>query len=125
MKKTFLFTVVALLLITSFIFSCSKSDSGGTTSTPNGSNLVNISMIDMTFSPATVTVTKGTIVQWQNNDPYPHHIKSNDGDSTSFESADIPGTSTSTNSGGGYYGGSGTSTIPGGTFAYTTDTVGT
>jgi plastocyanin len=126
MRKTCLFAIAALLLIISYTqFSCSKSSSGATPNSGGSStSTVIINMSNMTFSPAMVTVAKGTIIQWQNNDPYAHHVKSNDGDSTSFESADIPGTSTTT-SGGGYYGGTTTTTVPGGTFLYTTNAVGT
>jgi plastocyanin len=125
MRKTSLFAIVAFLLIISYTqFSCSKSNSGTPNSGGNSPVTVTISMINMTFSPATVTVAKGTIIQWQNNDPYPHHVKSNDGDSTSFESGDIPGTSTTT-TGGGYYGGTTTTTVPGGTYLYTANVVGT
>ena len=41
-----------------------------------------ISIKNFVFSPATITIAKGTIVTWVNNDSAPHQIKSD-----SFESA--------------------------------------
>src|SRR5262249_24070687 len=60
------------------------SGGGGGTTTTN-----TISMSNMTFTPATKTVTKGTVVTWKNNDNYAHTVTSNDG--TSFSSGNING----------------------------------
>jgi plastocyanin len=43
----------------------------------------------MTFSPASKTVAKGTLVKWVNNDSYAHTVTANDG--TSFDSGNIAG----------------------------------
>jgi plastocyanin len=102
--KTRNFQNVSLLLcaIVFVQFSCGKggysnSGGGGVNNNPNG-----ISMTNMTFSPSTKTVTKGTVVTWTNNDSFAHTVTSNDG--TSFDSGVING---------------------GGTYSYTANTVGT
>ena len=56
----------------------------------------------MAYSPASLTVTKGTVVKWVNDDSYPHTAASNDG--TTFDSGNI---------------------AAGSSFSYTANTVGT
>jgi len=69
-------------------FACAKSSGYSNSNPPAGGNTGNgISMINMTFSPATKTVAKGTVVTWTNNDGYDHTVTSNDG--TSFNSGNI------------------------------------
>lgn len=93
--KTKNFPVLLILSAMIFLigFYCSKgggySNSGGSggNGNPNG-----ISMINMTFSPASKTVTKGTVVTWTNNDGYSHTVTSND--STSFNSGIVTAGST-------------------------------
>lgn len=46
----------------------------------------------MSFSPATKTVAKGTVVKWTNSDSYAHTVTSDDG--TTFDSDNIGGGST-------------------------------
>ena len=102
-KKNF-FKLIGLIAITGLItFSCSKGSSYNASTPPSGGNSpVKITMSNMAFSPATVTVTKGTVIKWQNDDAYAHTVNSNDG--TTFSSGTIDG---------------------GGTFNYTTTTAGT
>ena len=89
--KTKIFIVSALAFASLFIaFSCGKS--GGysySNSNPpaGGSTGSGISMMNMSYSPATKTVAKGTVVTWTNNDGYAHTVTSNDG--TSFNSGNI------------------------------------
>src|SRR5512143_574410 len=90
MKTRNLFIVSVLVCFTVFIgYSCGKN-SGYSYSNPpagGGSTGSGISMTNMTFSPPTKTVAKGTVVIWTNNDPYAHTVTSNDG--TSFNSGNI------------------------------------
>lgn len=90
MKTRNLFIVNALVCFTLFIaYSCGKSSGYSYSNTPAGGGNTGsgISMTNMTFSPATKTVAKGTVVIWTNNDPYAHTVTSNDG--TSFNSGNI------------------------------------
>jgi plastocyanin len=96
MKSKNFFFVSAVICVSLFIsMSCGKSSGsaygnsggsggGGGTTTSN-----TITMSNMTFTPATKTVTKGTIVKWTNNDSYAHTVTSNDG--SSFSSGTIAG----------------------------------
>jgi plastocyanin len=82
-------SVVSLSLLFSIILvSCSKS-SGTSNNTPPEPNTVSI--INMTFTPATITVTAGTKVTWKNNDNMTHTVTAND---DSYDSGNIgPGSS--------------------------------
>ena len=87
MKPKFLFIVSALTCATLFI-SCGKSNGYSSSNPPaGGSTGSGISMMNMTYSPATKTVAKGTVVVWTNNDGYAHTVTSNDG--TTFNSGNI------------------------------------
>jgi plastocyanin len=96
--------ISSLVLLTGIIMtigiSCSKNSSNNYNSNPPVTN--DISAYNMSFSPATKTVTKGTVVTWKNNDSYPHTVTSNDG--TTFNSGNIAG---------------------GGSYSYTANTAGT
>jgi len=102
-KKNF-FKLIGIIAITGFItFSCKKGNSyAAPAPSPDGTSPVLITMYNMAFSPATVTVTKGTVIKWQNDDSYAHTVNSNDG--TTFSSGNIAG---------------------GGSYTYTTTVVGT
>ncbi len=104
MNKKFFFKLIGLIAITGLIgYSCSKGSSYTAPTQPSdGTSPVKITMYNMTFSPASVTVTKGTVVKWQNDDGYAHTVDSNDG--TTFSSGTING---------------------GGSFSYTTTVAGT
>jgi plastocyanin len=76
--------VVTLSLLLSTIFvSCSKSSSNNNNSSaaPN-----TVSIINMAFTPATITVTAGATVTWKNNDNMTHTVT---GDDNSFDSGGI------------------------------------
>lgn len=103
MKKKYLIVFICIISVSLLIgFACSKKSSSN--SNPSGGNNApaEISMYNMTFSPASKSVKLGTIVKWTNNDGYTHTVTSNDG--TTFNSGDISG---------------------GGTYSYTTTTTGT
>jgi plastocyanin len=103
MNKKKYFKIIGLIAITGLIvFSCTKGSSYTTPAPPDGTSPVPITMYNMTFAPASVTVTKGTVVKWQNNDTYAHTVDSNDG--STFSSGNING---------------------GGSFSYTTTVAGT
>ena len=89
MKTKNLLIVGAFACVTLFIGSSCGKSSGYSYSNPPavGNTGSGISMINMTFSPATKTVAIGTVVTWTNNDGYAHTVTSNDG--TSFDSGTI------------------------------------
>ena len=103
--------MIGLIAISGMIlFACQKNSSytppamqpptGDTSNT--GTATTSITMYNMAFSPSTVTVKKGAVVKWTNDDGYAHTVNSNDG--TTFSSGNIAG---------------------GGTFTYTATTPGT
>lgn len=52
--------------------------------------VVNVSLINTTFDPMSVTVAAGTTVVWTNNDTRAHTVTSDPGDPVSFDSGNIP-----------------------------------
>jgi plastocyanin len=62
----------------------SSNSSGSNTNTGTGTNAV--TMQNMSFSPTSLTVTKGTTVTWTNNDNTTHTVTADD---NSFNSGDI------------------------------------
>jgi plastocyanin len=91
MKKSNYWNLAALIL-TSVIFglSCSKSDSsyGNSNNNTTGGGTGNtISIYGMSYSPASKTVAKGTVVKWINDDNYAHTVTSDDG--STFDSGNI------------------------------------
>lgn len=84
-KNIFLSMIVTVVIIIST--SCSKSSN---TAAPAGtpgtaSNVVTIA--NMSFSPATITVKAGTTVTWKNTDGFAHTVTSDDG--TNFNSGNL------------------------------------
>ncbi|MEP6713137.1 MAG: plastocyanin/azurin family copper-binding protein [Ferruginibacter sp.] len=109
MKKNFVLKIIGLIIITGLIiFSCSKGSSSNSGYTPPppppppGGGAAQVTMHNMAFAPASLTVTKGAVVKWQNDDGFAHTVTSNDG--STFGSTTIAG---------------------GGSFSYTTTVVGT
>jgi len=87
MKNKILHLYIFLLLISAMaIVSCGKSSGYGsnTTTPPPVANAVSI--VNMSFTPATLTVSVGTTVTWTNNDGMTHTVTS---DASSFDSGDI------------------------------------
>jgi plastocyanin len=89
MKNKIVYLSILLLAISSvLVYSCGKSGGGyGSTTNPpptGGGNAVSI--VGMSFSPASLTVTKGATVTWTNNDAIDHTVTANDG---SFDSGHI------------------------------------
>lgn len=76
MKNLLCMLAVALLLT-----ACNKEDK---TASPISTT---ISMAGMAFSPSAVSVSKGTVVRWTNNDSSPHTATSDDG--TTFNSGNM------------------------------------
>ncbi len=64
-----------------FAFSSCRKDSsnpyGGSSSNPPGPNTV--TMVNIAFSPSSLTVTRGTTVTWKNNDGVAHTSTSDTG----------------------------------------------
>ncbi|MBZ5856388.1 plastocyanin/azurin family copper-binding protein [Flavihumibacter profundi] len=98
---------LATLILTSLVLGLSCSKSSGTngynnTPTGGGATGATITISGMTFTPASKTVAKGTVVKWTNSDTYAHTATSNDG--MTFDSGNIAG---------------------GSSYSYTANTVGT
>ena len=92
--KTKSFILAAALITIGFVtgISCSKSGSGyNNTPTPPVS-AGDIQIYNMKYSPATLTVKKGTTVKWKNTDGYAHTATSNDG--ITFDTGNIAGGAT-------------------------------
>src|ERR1051326_3893190 len=88
--KNFLSGYVLSCMILVFMVSCGKGSGYSNSGTTGGNNNPNgIVMANMTFSPASKTVAKGTVVTWTNNDGFAHTVTSNDG--TSFNSGTVNG----------------------------------
>ncbi len=105
--------VVAALLAAA----CSSSPmggggGGGGGGTPSGPS---VSAVEFGFSPETLSVKVGSMVTWTNHGSLPHTATSDAGDSLSWDSGSIAGSSTNP------YGG----TTPGGSFSIMFSKVGT
>ena len=99
--KNFLSGYVLSCVILFIGISCGKGSGYSNSGTGGNNNSNGIVMTNMTFSPASKTVAKGTVVTWTNNDGFAHTVTSNDG--SSFSSGTING---------------------GGTYSYTANVVG-
>jgi len=90
MKNKLLYLNILVLLISAFaIISCGKNS--GYTSPMNNVPATNmVSIVNMSFSPASLSVTAGTTITWTNNDNTTHTVTADD---NSFDSGNIaPGT---------------------------------
>ena len=63
---------------------CSKGSSSSNSTTPPAPN--SVSIVNMSFSPNSISVTSGTTVTWTNNDNMTHTVKADDG---SFDSGNL------------------------------------
>ena len=89
MKNKLFYLSIGLLLISAFVVSCGKSSSyssGGGNNNPPPPPANTVSIVGMSFSPASLTVKAGTTVTWTNNDNMTHTVTSDGG---SFDSGDI------------------------------------
>jgi len=88
MKIKILHQNIFLLLISAMaVISCSKSSGYGSNNTTTPPPVANtVSIVSMSFSPATLTVSVGTTVTWTNNDNMTHTVTS---DASGFDSGDI------------------------------------
>src|SRR5436190_24184837 len=78
--------LLSVLIISMVIFACNKSNTSMSTGNPN-----TVSVKNMAFSPASLSVTSGTTVTWVNNDEIAHTVTADDG---TFDSGSIaPGNS--------------------------------
>lgn len=88
MKPKSLFHFIIFMLCTFIIFSCSKSDSSGSTPNPGGTTGNSVNIVSMSYSPSTITVKAGTAVKWTNTDANSAHtVTSKDG--VTFSSGNI------------------------------------
>ena len=81
--------VIALrnALLVTVLVSCSSNTTGPVVQPPTGGggssgSVVDVSIRDFTFTPASVTVTVGTTVRWTNNGPSAHTTTSDMGHGT-------------------------------------------
>ncbi len=88
MKIKVLHQKIFLLLISAMaVISCSKSSGYGSNNTTTPPPVANaVSIVNMSFTPATLTVSVGTTVTWTNNDGMTHTVTS---DASGFDSGDI------------------------------------
>jgi plastocyanin len=102
LKRIFMLAISSAIIVTSL--SCSKSGNNSGSQPPaggNGDGSSTFNIYNMAF-PNKITVKKGTIVKWYNQDAYAHTVTSDDG--TTFDSGNL---------------------AAGATFSYTANTVGT
>jgi plastocyanin len=75
--------ILLCIAVIGLAIGCSKSSSdngyGNTPPPPPGGSGNTISINGMSYSPASKTVTKGTVVKWTNNDASAHTVTSDDG----------------------------------------------
>ncbi|MEJ7626670.1 MAG: plastocyanin/azurin family copper-binding protein [Ferruginibacter sp.] len=99
MRKIILFLTISIFTL--FVnVSCNKKEN--ITTQPPVANTVDVSILAMSYSPATVTVARGTIVKWTNTSGSPHTVTADN--NTTFNSPTL---------------------APGNMFSVTTATVGT
>jgi plastocyanin len=78
-KCLHLFPFTFILLVALVLTSCSSGN--GTTSTTTSSPVSGsyVSLVNLAFSPATLTVKVGTTITWTNNDSMTHTVTSDNG----------------------------------------------
>ncbi len=88
MKKIIFSSISIVLALSLIMISCSKGGGYGTmTSNPPPAATVNtVNIVGMTYDPATITVTVGTTITWNNNDNMAHTVTADD---NSFDSGNI------------------------------------
>jgi len=85
MKKTISFSSLVLMFVLgTILYSCSKGNSSSSVNVNNNPNSVSIA--NMAFNPASITVKAGTTVTWTNYDMMTHTVTA---DNDSFNSGDI------------------------------------
>ena len=84
MKKKIFSALTLLLVLSTIIVSCSKSGYGSN----NTATTYTVSIVNMAFTPDTLTVPMGTTVTWNNNDNIAHTVTADD---NSFDSGNIAG----------------------------------
>jgi len=88
MKNRMIYFSILLLLISAIVIvSCGKSNSYNSGSNNYPAPATNsVSIVNMAFSPVTITVTAGSTITWTNNDNMTHTVTADD---SSFDSGNI------------------------------------
>jgi plastocyanin len=81
MKMNLFYPIVSVFIIAAIVFaSCGKSGGGyGSNSNTPASSGNTVSIVNMSFSPANLSVSAGTAVTWTNNDAMTHTVTSDGG----------------------------------------------
>lgn len=87
-NKKFFPSILVLMVAAVIVGSCSKSGgySSGNNNTPPPGAANAVSIVNMSFSPANLTVSPGTTVTWTNNDAMTHTVTADD---NSFNSGNM------------------------------------
>jgi plastocyanin len=92
-KSRVLISTPILFTILSVLNSCSKTTDYNTpspgTGTKGGPGANEVWIQGMAFSPATITVTAGTTIQWTNKDGAAHTVTSDAGEAEIFDSGSM------------------------------------
>ena len=87
MKAKIFYSGVLVMLFAAIVFaSCSKSNGYGSSNNPPPAATASVSIKDMAFNPASLSVKTGTTVTWNNSDTTIHTVIADDG---SFNSGNI------------------------------------
>jgi plastocyanin len=91
-RTTFVWGMLLIATTALFIVSCkdSSTNSYGTTTTPPPAGSPHtVIMANMTFSPKSITVPKGTTVTWSNAETYSSHTAT--ADTSTWDTGTVPG----------------------------------
>jgi plastocyanin len=93
-KISLIFNTLVLCIIAGIIFySCSKSSGSNNTNTAGTTTTNTVVIKGFAFSPASLTVKKGTKVTWVNNDGPAHTVTATDNGNTFNSGTIAPGSS--------------------------------
>jgi len=92
-KSRVMISTAFLFAVLNILNSCSKSTDNTTPDsspdTKGSPGVTEVSIQDMLFSPASISVTAGTTIKWTNKDGVPHTVTSNAGSAEIFNSGSL------------------------------------